>query len=351
MVSRAMAPESTVRYVRFDKGMTNIVKGFAILFMFMLHCYDGYKYDVELDFSHAFMFAHDGFNICVGMYAFMMGFGYSFARNKDWRYSLQHIKKVMIPYWSIFLVFMLPCCYQAFFSSSPKIMLFTLIGLNTNFHFYNWFIYLFVLSMVVLPVFHGFIDKRPLVNTMILVVCVYLLVVLTHPLLAFVTDVDISNFVLNCFHVTPVVLLGYLFAHERYYERIRVNNLPAPLVVVGSILTMLAMLYLCSKLRVRFGFLFDFFYAPVMIGAIAVLFSKFEMKYLRAVLQQLGVVSMYMWFLHASLHTPTIRWFYQPLVTIFSDVNLVVLWTMILVFFVAWAVKSFMDSVLGLSKR
>ena len=345
-----MGNTSSPKYVVFDKNMTSIVKGFAILFMFMLHCYDDYKYDVELDYSNALMFAHGGYNVCVGMYAFMIGFGYSFAKKKDWHYSLQHIKKVVLPYWSIFFFFMLPCCYQAFFSSGIRTIFFTFIGFDTTYHYYNWFIYLFVVSMLVMPSFSRFIDKKPIRNSAIIIFIIYALEVVTHPFLPHLEDNNVICFFLNCFQVTPVVILGYLFAHERYYERIRVDKLPAPLVMVGSILTIIVVLILCHNLRVRFGFLFDFFYAPIVIGAIVVFFNKFNIRPFRAVMAKLGWASMYMWFLHASFHTPTIRWFYQPIITIFSNVNIVVLWTFIVVFCWAWIVRSVIDRVMGTSK-
>ena len=75
---------SVEKYVRFDRDMTNIVKGFAILFMVKLHSYAGdFVYEVPLNYDHAFMFAHDGFNICVGLFTFMIGYGYAFSFNKS----------------------------------------------------------------------------------------------------------------------------------------------------------------------------------------------------------------------------------------------------------------------------
>ena len=55
------------RYVRFDKGMTAIVKGFAIVFMMLLHCYGADNYDVQLNYDHSLLTgASDMFKICVG---------------------------------------------------------------------------------------------------------------------------------------------------------------------------------------------------------------------------------------------------------------------------------------------
>lgn len=91
--------------------MSSVIKGFAILFMLLLHRYDSGLYDVPLKYVNAFMFAHDGFYIYVGIYAFMIGYGYAFSRSKDLKCGWQHIKKIMIPYLTIFLLLILPVCY------------------------------------------------------------------------------------------------------------------------------------------------------------------------------------------------------------------------------------------------
>lgn len=78
----------------FGKDKTAIIKGIAIIFMIMLHCG-----------------VADVLKLCVGIFTFMVGYGYAFAKNKDWRYSLNHIKKLLIPFWTILLVFTFPVMY------------------------------------------------------------------------------------------------------------------------------------------------------------------------------------------------------------------------------------------------
>lgn len=92
--------------VTFGKDKTLIIKGIAIIFMMLLHCYGNEAYDVELDFSHAPLARiHGVFKICVGIFTFMVGYGYAFSKNKDLKYSLQHIKKLLIPFWTILFGF------------------------------------------------------------------------------------------------------------------------------------------------------------------------------------------------------------------------------------------------------
>ena len=339
------------KYVRFDKDMSSIVKGFAIIFMMFLHCYDDYKYEVPLNFDHAYMFLHDGFVVCVGIYAFMIGFGYAFSLTKDLRYGWQHIKKLMIPYLIIFFVFILPTCYHEFFASGWKMMLYTLLGLDVRFFYYNWFIYVFIFAMLVLPYFTRFIDKNPLSNTLISVAGVYVTQVLFHFLVYPRIDTHFQYMFFNCFTLTMVYLLGYLFAHEHYYERIPIDKISKPVALVLSLSVLLLVQFLESRYRIRAGFMFDFFYAPLAIGAIVLIFSKFELKHLRRAMIKLGWASMYMWFLQALFHTPIVRTVYQPIITIFSDINLVVIWTIVVLFFASWILKTIVDYLLALPKR
>lgn len=62
-------------------------------------------------------------------------------------------------------------------------------------------------------------------------------------------------------------------------------------------------------------------------------------------LVQVGKVSPYMWFFHALFFTQAVRWFYQPAITIFNDVNLVVIWAIVLTFVISWLIKYAVDHV------
>ena len=84
-----------------------------------------------------------------------------------------------------------------------------------------------------------------------------------------------------------------------------------------------------------------------MIGGIVVMFNTFEWRPVKAVMMKLGEVSVYMWFFHALFFTKVVSWFYQPAITIFSDVNLVVLWAIVLTFFASWLIKTIVDGVVN----
>lgn len=97
----------------FDKSKTAIIKGFAIVFMIILHMFGSNSYDVDLPMNHnesliSFMGV---FKICVGIFVFMVGYGYAFSKDKDLKYSVRHVKKLLTTFWVILFCFVFPAGY------------------------------------------------------------------------------------------------------------------------------------------------------------------------------------------------------------------------------------------------
>ena len=131
-------------YVRFDKNMSSIVKGCAILFMMILHCY-GREYLVTLNYDYAPISHWNGvFKICIGIFSFMVGYGYAFSKDKDMKYSWRHIKKLLITFWTILFVFTLPFCVKEVANTDASILFYNLFGINSRFNYYSWFVYFFI---------------------------------------------------------------------------------------------------------------------------------------------------------------------------------------------------------------
>ncbi|MBR5685532.1 MAG: acyltransferase [Muribaculaceae bacterium] len=345
-------------HVRFDREMTSIVKGFAIFFMMLLHCYHSEgNYDVQLNFANSLTPVHTVFKICVGMFVFMVGYGYSFSKTKDFRYSVQHIKKLLIPFWTILFVLTLPVCFKEVMSDSIVRVLLNLVGIDSHYNWYSWFVYFFIYAMAVMPFFSRFINRKPVRNTAIIVIASTILAVLFHEIPRFasmffgahlppiVENKPILAF-FNCLLMTPGMVLGYLFAHKSYYERISITGWPRLWIAIACISVMI----LTLVVRHWFGSIYNFFqmdlfYAPLMIGTIVVLFNTIKCEPLRKALVKLGEVSVYMWFFHALFYTEAVRWFYQPAITIFKDINLVVIWTILITFLSSWMMKTIVDHI------
>ena len=52
-----------------------------------------------------------------------------------------------------------------------------------------------------------------------------------------------------------------------------------------------------------------------------------------------------MWFFHALFYTEATRWFYQPVIRIFDNINLVVLCMIVVTFVASWLLKTVVDQL------
>lgn len=98
--------------LQFTRDYTQIIKGIAILFMMILHVGgSGATYDVPVRTMDAYPvlgFLHPSFKLCVGIFTFMIGYGYAFAKKKDWRYSVKHVWALLKVFWLILLGITVP---------------------------------------------------------------------------------------------------------------------------------------------------------------------------------------------------------------------------------------------------
>jgi hypothetical protein len=348
--------DSNNHNVVFDKRMTSIVKGVAIVFMLLLHCYEIGNYDVELNLEHSlFSSCYHVFKICIGIFAFLVGYGYAFSQAKDLKYSIKHIEKLLIPFGYILFVFTWPLCFNEVINPDLVMLVYNLFGISSYFNYFSWFVYFFIFAMIVMPFVARFIVHRPVQNAIISIVIAYLLSVAVHEIPSLLNSFGftVSDIVdnqpllalFNCLMMTPIMILGFLFAYQGYYEKIKIHRVSRFWIVIICVLAIIVVLTLRYFRSAVFAFQLDFFYAPVVIGAIAVFFNALRCMPVRVMLIKMGEVSVYMWFFHALFFTKAVRWFYQPAITIFNDINLVALWTIILTFFASWLIKTIVDNL------
>ncbi len=100
----------------FGKDKTAILKGIAIIMMIIHHCTCGsgwYDWFIPAMEERFFVVYINGSAVfCVAIYAFLVGFGGSFSKTRNARYSLSHIWKLLLPYWIVLLLFSLPFGYK-----------------------------------------------------------------------------------------------------------------------------------------------------------------------------------------------------------------------------------------------
>ena len=303
----------------FGKDKTAIIKGIAIIFMIMLHCG-----------------VADVLKLCVGIFTFMVGYGYAFARVKDWYYSMVHVRKLLVPFWTILFVFTFPVMYIQGNLGDGGMIVMNLFGINSDYNWYSWFVAFFIYAMIVMPLMSRVIDRKPLLGTALFIVIAFVLEAAVHSIPGW-SDNDWTQRLFDCLLCTPCMLLGYLFAHEGWYTKMQIPRQSSMLLV--ALAFVIIVFVLRSSVGAFAGFNLDFFYAPLFILAVLIVFNLYEWPLLARVLTAFGNVSVYMWFFHALFFTKLVRNVYEPLIMISNSFWVVTLWTILLTYICSWCIS------------
>lgn len=269
--------------ITFGKDKTAIIKGFAIVFMILLHVFGGagwYEGDIPMNHNEELIRFMHSFQICVGIFVFMIGYGYAFSKNKDFAYSAKHVKQLLAVFWTILFIFAVPASLETLHSAKlgVQVLYLNMFGIDETLLWVSWFVFLYIYAMMVMPFLGRLMDLRPFVW----------FVVLSGLSMAgqFLIWYFVDNFNFRagwhslyvCFSWTPTILLGYLFARKELFQKIRIPNywlVPVVATVIVAVTLWLKMVMPGIKILN-----FDIIYAPIIILCILVVFSQFKMKYL-----------------------------------------------------------------------
>lgn len=114
--------------------------------MILLHVFGGtgwFENDIPMNHNEGLIRFMHSFQICVGIFAFMMGYGYAFSKTKDWKYSIKHIKSLLTSYWVVLFLFALPAAYHA---GGGKLLLLNSIGVDETLCWVSWFVFLYIMG-------------------------------------------------------------------------------------------------------------------------------------------------------------------------------------------------------------
>lgn len=327
----------------FGKDKTAIIKGWAILFMIILHCASPGNWDIPLrEFENTGLVHFMGtFKLCVGIFTFMVGYGYAFSKTKDLKYSLVHIRKLLIPFWVILFIFTLPVCYNQI--GGGKILLLNMVGVNSQLNWFSWFVAFYIYAMIVMPFVGRLIDRKPILWSAVCIGIFFAGEIALHELYPNYTENDWTQRLFDCLVQSPCMVLGYLFARKQWFTKV---HLPQ-----SKYMSLLAFMLIMGIFIVRnmkgaiIGFNLNFVYAPLFIFAALVIANQLKCRFVSNVLTVLGNTSVYMWFFHALFFTACTRWLYQPLVAISNSLWIVTLWTIVLTFVCSWCIMCVVNKI------
>lgn len=344
--------------LQFTRDYTQSIKGIAILFMMILHMGgSGATYDVPMRTMAecpVLGFLHPSFKLCVGIFTFMIGYGYAFAKVKDWHYSMKHVRALLKVFWLILLLITIPSVLligggNYLKENGIEDFIQNLFGVSGSLNWYSWFVSLYIFCMIVLPLIHRWLDEKPIFATISFTLAFYLLEVGIHTLPIFSTNKWVYSLFNNCM-LMPTVLLGYYFAKQQVFQKVRVPK-HWSMGIAGLVLIVLALSARAYCGATIAGFNLDIIYAPMAILGILVIFNICKLPIISKLLTNLGNLSVYMWFFHALFFTDVVRTIYQPLILVNDNIFIITLWTILLTYVCSWVLKKVVDGVENLLSK
>lgn len=333
--------------ITFGKDKTAIIKGFAIVFMILLHVFGGagwYEDDIPMNHNEGLIRFMHSFQICVGIFVFMIGYGYAFSFKKDFAYSVKHVKQLLLVFWSILFLFAVPASIKTLASSGVgggRLLYLNMFGIDETLLWVTWFVFVYIWAMIVMPLLGRLIDKNSLLWTGLLMLLAYVAQVIVW---YYVPDFNSQcwwHALFVCISWTPTILLGYLFARKKLFQKIKLlNHWTVPVVAIIIVAFTLWLKMVMPGIKI---FNFDIVYAPIIILCILVVFSQYPMKCFSKALAELGDKSVYMWFVHALFFTAATRPVYHQFVMISDNLWLVAIWTILLSYIISFVLKKIVE--------
>lgn len=286
--------------IDFDRGKTQIVKGIAILTMIIHHC-------IEIPSTNTWveMFG-TAMKICISYFTFLVGFGYAFSKQKTLVCGLHRSLNLLMQFWLLLFSVFIPL-YVIDFGKEVSFhqVLVNMFGLESDLHYFSWYLYFYIYAMLVMPFASNIIDKYGCKAVLGLIGITYGLEVGIHALPNWHANI-FTQAAFDCMLSSPLLFLGYYMARYNIYGKISLQNKHVIPLILLFVLVIIAAMFK----RVIIGFLLDFIYVPLIILSIGGIFTLYDLKSLRYVLSRLGAMSMPMWFIHALFIMPfiTMAW-------------------------------------------
>lgn len=330
--------------ITFGKDKTSIIKGVAIIFMIVLHVFGGAgwyenRYDLPMNQNETLIHFMGSLQICVGIFVFMIGYGYAFSKKKDFAYSIHHVKQLLSVFWTILFLFALPAGYSAIRGGGALIL--NMFGIEETLTWVSWFVFLYIWAMIIMPFIGRLIDRRPYLFGILCSIASWAGMVIIHFFVPDFGKSDLWRMFFTCLGWAPTIILGYLFAKQNVFQRLCIpNHWSVPFFSIAMILLVLWAKSVYHGISI---INFDILYATIAITCILVMTSQLQTKWIRKVLVELGDKSVYMWFIHALFFTAATRPVYQQFVMISDNLWIISIWTILLSYLCSYVVKKVVE--------
>ncbi len=344
------------------KDVTNIIKGVALIFMFILHFFahpEWYIFSVSYGFSDLFSKYFLGpLGLCVAIFAFLTGYFYTFCKNKSFKYSVDKATDLWINYFVTFIILMLVSVALGCWESSFSDFILESFGLYRPTMIFGWYVDFYIVSILILPFIYKILSKDILVacTTGIFIPLIISSLIGIYGYL--IPNEYIVDLLSNFYLWFPCIASGVIFAeYDLFYgvfDRIFSNNIKSNFVkvIVWSVLLLISFFgkYFSPEFSYIFGFELDFIYAPIFVYALINLVNMISNynKWLYP-FSIIGKYSLSMWFIHCVFFN-TCKQYTQSILYWPNNPILVVVWGIVICLIPSIIINCLINWIVGKKK-
>lgn len=361
-----------------DKQLSLILKGIAIAMMIFHHVLGFPEWlaegNVIIDYGPWYEISASFGKLCIGIFVFVSGYAFyvGHEKYKKYGYCLLKLFKFLYCYWYFIAFFFVMAIVLGEASPDLVTLLLNMIGLNTGTTFtagepvnstFAWYVTMYCGFLILMPVTSRIVTKRFSVNCLIAAAFAAVGIIIHINSGATASELETPDYIFTYY---PICMIGYAFAKNRVFERMRtkfksLGKKPVQIAacvllfaaVVGIAFARYALIEPMREGAMLTEVYMDIIITPLLIFFLVVLNKTFKLTPVKKTLAFLGRYSMNIWFFHAIFFTPgrTLQWvIYSPKIGVLCWIL-----TLIITATAAWIFAKVQDGVwnffAGLGKK
>ena len=339
----------------FDRDTTSIIKGIALIMMFVYHFFAfpiwwgrGISYSLIEKLS---LYFGPSLQLCVPIFCFITGYFYFFNKSKSYKYSFFKITDILITYWVVFFLFAIIATVFVEYNYAFWNFIAECFALKRPTMYFCWYVNFYIIFILLLPLITKIMSKDIHIDLFLsLILIPNIFRVSGH----FVNNSIASELIRNQEYWLSCVLIGYVWANYGLFEKllyvnrrlIKNEKMNIILIVITAFCVSFGRVVV-SSLSLKFKYLpgisinMDVAYTPIFIYAVVYICNTVDVKMIKKVLIIIGKYSLLMWFV-SCIFFNNCKNIFQPILYLPRNPALVTIWGL----FMCFSVSFLLDKVI-----
>lgn len=220
-----------------------------------------------------------------------------------------------------------------------KEVIINVFAFGSNLNWNAWYVYFYIFCMMIMPIVYRVFRFQLIVNIGIAVGVPYCIEAAIHVLLPNYQDITMMQVLFSCMLYFGVFLVGFLMAKNNVISKYRMHWMFGVLSMVIAVGLRIALRHVYT-----FGFNMDVFYAPIFVVGAENFFEGINGKRTKA-FNILGKYSTGMWFIHAVFFATYVRDYFQTVMLIVKQPELMYVWLVLLSLGSAFVFERLLDGI------